>query len=70
MNNYLILWNPVNEWPTTVDAMRVVGSFATEGGLGEARKFMYRNCKDYAQEVNGHLRVVKTNGAEFLVEAA
>ena len=69
MQGYLVIWNPANKWPIEVNSMRIVGAFATDGGLPRARKITWQNAKDYAQEIDGHIRVVKSNGAEFLVEA-
>lgn len=67
--SYLVLWNPANEWPHPINTIRVVGAFATNAGLAAARKQMFKQRAEYAQEVAGHLRLVKSNGGEYLVEA-
>ncbi len=69
MQDYLIIWNPTEGWPHTVETLRVVGALATDGGLEQARKTAFRNSAEYAQEINGQLRVVKSDGPEYLVES-
>ncbi len=68
--NYLVLWNPASEWPHLINTLRIVGSFASADGLAAARDLMFKQSREYAQEVPGHLRIVKTNGGEYYVEAA
>jgi hypothetical protein len=60
MKNYLVIWKP--DHASTVDEMKVIDAFATDGGKVHARKIAKGNEEKYGNQMGrGRIYVVQTS---------